>query len=527
MEMWTRTVLHHARRLWQRPVAGFVAVLVFVFGLWAPAWEWTVAYAGTTPKRALVTASTLNVRSGPGTNHPLVGKLTEGADVTITGRSGEWFRVAGSGGVSGWVDGKYLTARLDGVRVVVDPGHGGHDGGAYANGLVEREVNLDIARYLREILRARGAEVRMTRETWAKNPPHYSSNPNDPTTRTGMANRWPADMLLSVHNNSSPNTTARGFLTIWGNAPQSRELAQVIHDRVLYWTAMRQGFDHKSFGRGVYRDTEIRGTTLAITNRSKVPATIIEVAFLTNRDDAALLKNDTFLRVAAKGIADGAGAFILQRVPEGDLMSGGQNAGGDGGHGGYDGSTRRDNADRRPFYDLMGPLAAEVVQAYEAGLVAGYGDGTFRPQNAVSRAELVAMLVRAVEKGRGQVPAPVKLPVFFEDVSKGQWFAESVYKAARAGYIRGYPDGTFRPTHSIRREEVAAVLRQVLGLADAPEPFKDVPDKNIFAGCIGAVRKAGLMIGYAKDMFGFGKAINRAEAAAVAFRLYSRIRNGS
>ncbi len=171
-----------------------------------------------------------------------------------------WFRIEG-GGVAGWVSGDYLTARLDGVRIVVDPGHGGSDGGAYANQLVEREVNLDIALRLRAILVGRGAQVRMTRE---------AREPNLPlSSRTGMANAWPAHMLISVHNNAAANTAARGLTTIWGNAPQSESLARAILDRVLYWTATRMGFDHRRFGNGVYRDTQLRGHTLAITRDSR------------------------------------------------------------------------------------------------------------------------------------------------------------------------------------------------------------------------------------------------------------------
>lgn len=160
----------------------------------------------------------------------------------------------------------------------------------------------------------------MTREgQWPNRALYDPADPYNPETRTGMANSWPAHALVSVHNNSAgDNTSVRGHLTIWGNAPNSQLLAQLIHDRVLD-LANTRGYDLRD--RGVWRDTQISGHTLAITNRSLIPATIVEVAYVTSPADAELLKSDAFLRTAAEGIARGTGQFIFRQHVLAELRS--------------------------------------------------------------------------------------------------------------------------------------------------------------------------------------------------------------
>ena len=509
----------------KRTLVAFAATGMVLLGPWAPGGkEAAVVEAATIPKKALVTASALNVRMGPATTYAATGRLVEGAEVTILERKGDWFRIAGPG-LTGWVHGDYLTARLDGVRIVVDPGHGGIDGGAMANGLVEREVNLAISLYLRDVLRARGAEVRMTRETWESRPPLCNrNNPYDPSTRTGIANAWPADMLLSIHNNWSSSASARGLLTIWGRAPQSQALARVIHDRTLYWTRTRQGFDHRSFGSGVYRDSAISGSTLAITNCSRVPATIVEVAFLTNKDDAALLKSEAFLQAVARGIADGAGAFVLERVPEGPL--GGDDANPDPDPDPNPTPEPDPDPGPKPFSDVGGTLADEVYRAHELGLVDGYRDGRFRPQEPVTRAAMAKMVVLAVERATGKdLPTPSESP--YRDVNSRQALYEYVLTATAAKYLHGYGDGTFRPDLAMPREQVAAVLQRAAGLEGSRPSFDDVSSSSPFASAIGAVAKAGLMHGEGHGRFGYGKPITRAQAAAVAVRLHDLLKEAN
>ncbi len=89
-----------------------------------------------------------------------------------------------------------------------------------------------------------------------------------------------------------------------------------------------------------------------------------------------------------------------------------------------------------------------------AGLMVGYPDGTFRPEEAVSRAELTLLLARMIEAGyTGDME--------FSDVPENHWAKEEIAALARMGILSGYPDGTFRPDEKINRGETAVILKRI------------------------------------------------------------------
>ncbi|CAM4486937.1 hypothetical protein FHS16_004881 [Paenibacillus endophyticus] len=112
--------------------------------------------------------------------------------------------------------------------------------------------------------------------------------------------------------------------------------------------------------------------------------------------------------------------------------------------------------------DLMGHWAeANVLRAIELGFVTGYPDGTFRPNNLVTRAEYTAMLVRAV-----QLPITVNSEVTldFTDIDLiHNWAKPYIAEAASAGVISGYEDRTFRAQNQINRAEMAVILARTAG----------------------------------------------------------------
>ncbi|QIA26633.1 hypothetical protein DYI95_002995 [Thermaerobacter sp. PB12/4term] len=171
-----------------------------------------------------------------------------------------------------------------------------------------------------------------------------------------------------------------------------------------------------------------------------------------------------------------------------------------------------------PFSDVSGTLADEIINAYNAGLVSGYEDGTFRPNSNVTRDQFAKMIVLALEKSSGQALPTGSEP--FSDVVPSQATYQYVVKAYNAKLINGYPDGTFGYNKPINRQEAAAILQRALKLADAAESFADVPDNSPFAKAIGAVAAAGIMNGYNSTTFGPGDNITRGQAAATAYRAY-------
>lgn len=125
------------------------------------------------------------------------------------------------------------------------------------------------------------------------------------------------------------------------------------------------------------------------------------------------------------------------------------------------------------------------------------------------------MIVLAVEQATGEELETGSEP--FSDVRPGQALYEYVVKAYKAGYIKGYPDGTFGYNKAISRMEAAAILQRALNLPLKAENFKDVPDNSAFAKQIGAVAAAGIMVGYG-DNFKPAENLSRGQAAAVAYR---------
>ena len=89
------------------------------------------------------------------------------------------------------------------------------------------------------------------------------------------------------------------------------------------------------------------------------------------------------------------------------------------------------------------------------GIVKGYEDGTFRPNQPVSRAEFVVLLSRIHELEAGEKSFP--------DVPKTQWAYDAIAAAGAAGWINGYEDGTFRPNESVTRIEAVKMINNMLG----------------------------------------------------------------
>lgn len=99
----------------------------------------------------------------------------------------------------------------------------------------------------------------------------------------------------------------------------------------------------------------------------------------------------------------------------------------------------------------------EVQYLLEKGIVSGYSDGSFRPNNNITRAEFIKLI-------NNSLGTTERAEVGFKDVKKGDWFYEEVEKALSIGYIHGYGDNTLRPNNPITREEAAKVIVLAFGL---------------------------------------------------------------
>lgn len=113
-----------------------------------------------------------------------------------------------------------------------------------------------------------------------------------------------------------------------------------------------------------------------------------------------------------------------------------------------------------PFSDVEQNAwyAGYVKTMYEYGIISGYEDGTFRPDNKVTRAQFVKMIRPFVKTGAEETDL-----YMFSDVSETFWAAEPIAAVSAQGVIRGFEDGTFRPDDTVTRCQAAVILNRMLG----------------------------------------------------------------
>ena len=154
-----------------------------------------------------------------------------------------------------------------------------------------------------------------------------------------------------------------------------------------------------------------------------------------------------------------------------------------------------------------------VMDAAANEYVSGYDDGTFKPGNAVTRAEFASMIAKAMgydDSLAGETR--------FKDVAADQWYAGAITFCADNGIISGYDDGTFQPGKTISRQEVASILKNAFNLTGNTGDL--FPDDSAIAGWakenVYAVKHSGLMKGYEEDgTFRPNGLMTRAEAASI------------
>ncbi|WP_147805037.1 N-acetylmuramoyl-L-alanine amidase [Alkalicoccus halolimnae] len=236
-------------------------------------------------------SATLNVRPEPSTSEASIGRLVEGEEVTVFERTGNWARIK-SDELEGYVSQSYLyvdyfdhESPLVGHTIAVDPGHGGSDPGAVANGLQEKEVVLDVGLRLEEELRKAGANVVMTRRSdW------YPSLED----RVIQANNMEADIFISIHTNAAGVEAAHGTETFYSAetwAGNSIDLADNLQTQML---EKLDTIDRGVKERGFY-----------VIKNTDMPSALAELAFKTNEAEAEKMKTDGFREDSSDALYEG------------------------------------------------------------------------------------------------------------------------------------------------------------------------------------------------------------------------------
>lgn len=194
----------------------------------------------------------------------------------------------------------YWTLPLSGKVIALDPGHGGPDGGASSReGLVEKDITLDISLYLRDFLQEAGALVIMTRETdmdlASPGTKGLSKRKTeDLLKRAHIIESRKADMLVTVHLNSIPSAKWRGAQTFYysGGQAQSKPLALSIQNELKN---QLQNTD-----RGVQT-----ADSVYLLKTLPIPSVLVEVGFLSNPEEARLMGQDDYQKKVAASIYQG------------------------------------------------------------------------------------------------------------------------------------------------------------------------------------------------------------------------------
>jgi hypothetical protein len=165
--------------------------------------------------------------------------------------------------------------------------------------------------------------------------------------------------------------------------------------------------------------------------------------------------------------------------------------------------------------DISGHWAEkEIAQWVEEGVVNGYPDGTFRPNESITRAEFMTLINRVFGFTK-------EAGLDFIDVKAADWFYKDIAKAVGAGYISGYPDNTVKPGNRISRQEAAVALCKALELPfmESDEKVKGFSDFASIPGWsrsyVNALVEEGLIAGYPDGSFRPTKDITRAETVAM------------
>ena len=181
------------------------------------------------------------------------------------------------------------------MKICIDAGHGGKDPGACGNGLKEKDITLNIAKSVSEILKKQGFEVYQTRT---------SDIYDSPDEKAQKGNSYNADLFVSIHCNSAVDTTATGTeVLIYGYDSTNEVIANHILNNLVELGLRNRGIKTRP--------------DLAILRETKMSAVIAETAFISNINDSKLLLDyNKFAEAIAKGICRYYGVVYREKDEE-------------------------------------------------------------------------------------------------------------------------------------------------------------------------------------------------------------------
>lgn len=202
----------------------------------------------------------------------------------------------------------FFMPELGGVKIVIDPGHGGLDGGASVGDIVERDITLSIAHELKKKLEKKGAVIVMTREKEGDAIAEHAPSEKFSTTRQrkmadlklreSIAIQEEPDMFLSVHVNAIPEERWRGSQVFYH--AEGHEGGELLAKSIQSsFAANLQNTDREAMAiKGVY-----------LLKKVPMPSVLIETGFISNPEERKLLTDPAYHAKVADAIIEGIVEF--------------------------------------------------------------------------------------------------------------------------------------------------------------------------------------------------------------------------
>ena len=194
----------------------------------------------------------------------------------------------------------FAAQGADAVTVVIDPGHGGEDGGAVSpDGVMESQINLAVSHRLSDLLRFAGQRTLLIRtedvSVHTEGDTMRARKVSDIHHRVEIVNATEGAMLLSIHQNSLPSSrVTHGAQVFWNTGEGAETLAGVVQDALN--TAINTG--NEKLPRKI-------PATIYLMNHVTVPAILVECGFLSNSTETARLQEPSYQLKLAAAIATG------------------------------------------------------------------------------------------------------------------------------------------------------------------------------------------------------------------------------
>lgn len=193
----------------------------------------------------------------------------------------------------------YDSAGIAGKTIVLDPGHGGSDSGAIGpTGVTEKSITLRVATELRQLLLDAGAKVLMTRTTDVDVAPQPATDAGELQARCDVANQAKADIFLSIHMDSFSNGSAKGTTGYYyaKGSQAGRRLADCVRQGVI-----------NQIGTS---DRGTKSCNFYVVKNTTMPASLVELAFVSNPQEETLMNSTDGIKKAAKGIFNGMSQYF-------------------------------------------------------------------------------------------------------------------------------------------------------------------------------------------------------------------------